>query len=355
MERTLRRNGKNYKNTYTYEKDRLKTVAHNTTSDTPDVTYTFDYDEFGNPKTVKVGNQVLSTNVYTDTGDRTLMRVEYGNGGKVNYTRDDFRRVTGISYDNATKPRFTYGYGANGQAAYVRDSELNRTVWTEYDTSERPTRVHVLEGATSSSVGTPKYVNEVKYDQFGNVEKIVERVNNQEGTQITYYYYDDENRVTEIICDEGDRTIGYTYDVIGRIATRTANGWKTSYPTTYQYLAPENGDSIQTTPLVQSITQNGQNFSYTYDNVGNITSVTRNGLTTTYVYDKLGQLIRENDPHANKTTVYNYDRGGNILSCVEYAYTTGTLGAATQTTAYTYGDSNWKDKVTAIGGKDDYL
>ena len=343
--------GKNYKNTYTYEKDRLKTVAHNTTSDTPDVTYTFDYDEFGNPKTVKVGNQVLSTNVYTDTGDRTLMRVEYGNGGKVNYTRDDFRRVTGISYDNATKPRFTYGYGANGQAAYVRDSELNRTVWTEYDTSERPTRVHVLEGATSSSVGTPKYVNEVKYDQFGNVEKIVERVNNQEGTQITYYYYDDENRVTEIICDEGDRTIGYTYDVIGRIATRTANGWKTSYPTTYQYLAPENGDSIQTTPLVQSITQNGQNFSYTYDNVGNITSVTRNGLTTTYVYDKLGQLIRENDPHANKTTVYNYDRGGNILSCVEYAYTTGTLGAATQTTAYTYGDSNWKDKVTAIGGK----
>lgn len=343
--------GKNYKNTYTYEKDRLKTVAHNTTSDTPDVTYTFDYDEFGNPTTVKVGNQVLSTNVYTDTGDRTLMRVEYGNGSKVNYTRDDFRRVTGISYDNATKPRFTYGYGANGQAAYVRDSELNRTVWTEYDTSERPTRVHVLEGATSSSVGTPKYVSEVKCDQFGNVVEIDEQINNQGITLNTYYSYDDENRVVDVICDEGDRIIAYTYDAIGRVATRTANGWKTSYPTTYQYLAPENGDSIQTTPLVQSITQNGQNFSYTYDDVGNITSVTRNGLTTTYVYDKLGQLIRVNDPHANKTTVYNYDRGGNILSCVEYAYTTGTLGAATQTTAYAYGDSNWKDKVTAIGGK----
>lgn len=56
--------------------------------------------------------------------------------------------VMGNGYDNATMPRFTYGYGANGQAAYVRDSELNRTVWTEYDTSERPMRVHVLEGAT---------------------------------------------------------------------------------------------------------------------------------------------------------------------------------------------------------------
>lgn len=42
--------------------------------------------------------------------------------------------VMGNGYDNATMPRFTYGYGANGQAAYVRDSELNRTVWTEYDT-----------------------------------------------------------------------------------------------------------------------------------------------------------------------------------------------------------------------------
>ena len=64
--------------------------------------------------------------------------------------------VMGNGYDNATMPRFTYGYGANGQAAYVRDSELNRTVWTEYDTSERPMRVHVLEDATRTiSCSTP--------------------------------------------------------------------------------------------------------------------------------------------------------------------------------------------------------
>lgn len=344
--------GRNYKNTYAYEKDRLKTVAHNTTSDTPDVTYTFDYDEFGNPTTVKVGNQVLSTNVYTDTGDRTLMRVEYGNGGKVNYTRDDFRRVTGISYDNATMPRFTYGYGANGQAAYVRDSELNRTVWTEYDTSERPMRVHVLEGATSSSVDTSKYISEVKYDQFGNVKEISEQINNQGRTRNTHYSYDDENRVTEVTCDEDNRIIAYTYDAIGRVATRAANSMQTSYLTTYQYLAPENGDSIQTTPLVQSITQNGQNFSYTYDNVGNITSVTRNGLTTTYEYDSLGQLTRDNDPHAGKSTMYLYDCGGNMTGYLSAPYTLApTLEGVNETVFYTYGDSNWKDKVTAIGGK----
>ena len=343
--------GKTYKNTYTYNNDRLKTVSHNTTSDTPDVTYTFDYDRFGNPTTVKVGNQVLSTNVYTDTGDRTLMRVEYGNGGKVHYTRDEFRRVTGIYYDDATTPRFTYDYGANGQVAYVRDNELNRTVWTEYDTSERPTRTHILESANSSSIGTPKYVNTVRYDAYGNVDSYKETVNNSANFETTYAY-DVENRPTQLRYGADNRKVNYIYDAIGRIATRAANSMQTSYLTTYQYLAPENGDSIQTTPLVQSITQNGQSFSYTYDNVGNITSVTRNGLTTTYEYDSLGQLTRDNDPHAGKSTMYLYDCGGNMTGYLSAPYTLApTLEGVNETVFYTYGDSNWKDKVTAIGGK----
>lgn len=46
--------GKTCKNAYTYENDRIKTVAHNTTGDTADVTYSFDYDEMGRKTTVKV-------------------------------------------------------------------------------------------------------------------------------------------------------------------------------------------------------------------------------------------------------------------------------------------------------------
>ena len=128
--------------------------------------------------------------------------------------------------------------------------------------------------------------------------------------------------------------------------TRAAN----SYTTTFGYVAGGHGTK-STTPLVASITQPGMNYSYTYDNRGNITSETRNGSTTTYVYDGLGQLTRVNDPHENATWVYNYDRGGNITSKVKYAYTTGTLGTAHQTIGYTYGDSNWKDKLTSYDGK----
>ena len=106
-----------------------------------------------------------------------------------------------------------------------------------------------------------------------------------------------------------------------------------------------------TTALISYISQgNDESCAYAYDNVGNIVSSTRGSVTTTYAYDGLGQLTRVNDPAENATWVYNYDRGGNILSKVKYAYTTGALGAALQSIAYTYGDANWKDKLTAYNG-----
>ena len=51
----------------------------------------------------------------------------------------------------------------------------------------------------------------------------------------------------------------------------------------------------------------------------------------------------------NKSFTYTYDKGGNIVSKSEYAYTTGTLGAATDTVPYVY-DVTWKDKLTSYDG-----
>ena len=65
-----------------------------------------------------------------------------------------------------------------------------------------------------------------------------------------------------------------------------------------------------------------------------------------------------NDPHdttagaSGTTWVYTYDRGGNILSKSYYAYTTGTPGTAVDTIAYSYTDSNWKDKLTSYDGNE---
>ena len=144
------------------------------------------------------------------------------------------------------------------------------------------------------------------------------------------------------------------YDTLGRVRKRTYCAAADEYPVTYTFLAGTNGGN--TTPLVSAITQSGENHSYTYDNVGNITSVTRDGVKRTYVYDNLGRLTRVNDPSdktagsTGTTWVYDYDRGGNILSKKYYVYTTGTLGSVKGTEAFTYGASNWGDKLVTYKG-----
>ncbi|MBO5231949.1 MAG: RHS repeat-associated core domain-containing protein [Clostridia bacterium] len=82
-----------------------------------------------------------------------------------------------------------------------------------------------------------------------------------------------------------------------------------------------------------------------------LNSNTFNVDNTSYEYDYLNQLTRDNNSKSGKTTTYNYDNGGNILSKTTYDYTTGSLDGLTGTVVqYTYGDTNWKDKLTAYNG-----
>jgi len=155
----------------------------------------------------------------------------------------------------------------------------------------------------------------------------------------------------------GTRGVSYTYDALGRLATRTAtNG--TDYLTTYTYAAHPT-DANRTTPLVKTISQgSGDNqfkYSYTYESRGNILTETRNdGATVTYAYDALGQLIQVDDPtdpsggSSGTRWVYDYDLGGNITDKRYYARGTDTLMGHT---AYSY-DTTWKDKLVQYGTKE---
>ena len=315
-----------------------------------DVVYNFEYDELGRKTTVKVGNQALSTNVYSPDRKSRLEEVQYGNGGKVKYTYDDFDRVTGVGYDNDEFPRFSYEYDSKGRAAFVKDATDGSTVRTGYDQTDRPNEAEQRDGD-----GNLKYRTLIEYDKKNRVKAFNEATADQSFK--TEYTYDADNRVTKVRYNSSDTSkVDYVYDKLNRIASRTVTNGTSAYATQYAYVpgATAYGENA-TTPLVSSITQgegeNAMNFVYTYDNRGNITSETRNGLTTTYVYDALGQLIRVNDPYENATWIYSYDRGGNILNKAKYAYTIADeLGEAVESIPYTYGDANWKDKLTAYNG-----
>ena len=300
--------------------------------------------------TVKVGEQALSTNVYSPDRKSRLDEVQYGNGGKVKYEYDDFDRVTGVGYDNDESPRFSYEYDSKGRAAFVKDSMDGSTVRTGYDQTDRPNEAEQRDGE-----GNLKYRTLIEYDKKNRVKAFNEATANQNFK--TEYTYDADNRVTKVRYNSSDTSkVDYVYDKLNRITSRTVTNGTSAYATQYAYApgAVVYGENA-TTPLVSSITQgegeNAMNFAYTYDNRGNITSETRNGLTTTYVYDALGQLIRVNDPYENATWIYSYDRGGNILNKAKYAYTIADeLGEAVESIPYTYGDANWKDKLTAYNG-----
>lgn len=330
--------GKTYKNAYTYANDRIQKVQHNTTTDTPDVEYAFGYDALGRKTSVKVGNQTLSTNVYTADRSGLLSEVQYGNGGKVKYAYDAYDRLTGVKHDGETSDRYTYEYGADGEASIVRDNNLGRTLQTERDLAQRAMGTQLRDGS-----GNLLYRTELDYDTQNRLVGFGETASGR--NYKTAYEYDNDNRVIDMSFDDSNHIL-YSYDALGRIASRTT----TPLTISYGYVGGGYGTG-STTPLVASIQQTGIPFSYAYDSRGNIISETRNGKATSYAYDALGQLIRVNDPHLNQTWVFNYDRGGNILSKVRYAYTTGTLGTALETIPYTYGDANWKDKLTAYNGK----
>ena len=345
-------------NEYTYDEQRgnLVEIRHNTDGNAAnDVVYTFEQDALGRQTAVKVGNQTLSQSQYQNDPTKpnfgTLTATTYGNGAKVSSRYDDFNRVTGVVYGEETAPRYEYDYNAQGKVARVRDNLLNRTTQSEYDLANRPVRVKTSEDAKHV------YTGQVAYDNvYGNLSEFTEKVGENRQEYGTKFGYDDENRPTSLTYSASGKEIGQSTTTIDKLNRTTFSavqlGSKT-FTSEYHFAAGGYGTG-SVTNLVASITQPGCNCGYGYDDNGNIASATLNGKWTGYTYDELGQLIQVNDHSDTRsgengtTWKYTYDLGGNILKKERFAYadTTNPL----ETVTYTYGDANWRDKLTAVNG-----
>ena len=150
------------------------------------------------------------------------------------------------------------------------------------------------------------------YNQDGTVQKA-----SGNGVQ-SAYTYDDHKRVTRITTTAGTHMRNMT----------------TSF--TYQ------GGMVQ----ADGPTTTGRISAITYSAAGNSDKLT-------FTYDANGNILTEKLNNAAYHS-YVYDNAGNILSKKEYAYTTATdLSSLTplDTIIYTYGDSEWKDLLTAYDGQ----
>ncbi len=326
----------NAENGYVYEKDRITAITHNGS------TYKFAYDDFGNRRTVHVGTKLLMTNQY-GANNGLLTKSTYGNGHYVENEYDYFDRITGVKY-NGTK-LFSYVYNSDGLVSRHIDNVNNKTYNYNYDMLGRVQRMDVSDG------------NSILY-KYNNLNQVTGTTYKFNGATKSSSYTYRKGGIPESTtypngADKIHRINALTQISAEHLITPEAGSWRTSYT----YYTPENtGTETYTTNLIGSYTFNkiGRTISYTYDGSGNIKTKADTEYSSTdkieYFYDELNQLIRENDPVANKTTTYVYDNGGNILEKREYAYTTGALGTPTKTTEFRYVSTQWKDLLTSYTG-----
>ena len=191
---------------------------------------------------------------------------------------------------------------------------------------------------------------------YGNLSEFTEKVGENRQEFGTKFGYDDENRPALLTYSASGKEIGQSTTTIDKLNRTTFSAVKLgskTFTSEYHFAAGGYGTG-SVTNLVSSITQPGCNCGYGYDDNGNIASATLNGKWTGYTYDALGQLIQVNDHSDTRsgengtTWKYTYDLGGNILKKERFAYadTTNPL----ETVTYTYGDENWRDKLTAVNG-----
>lgn len=309
-------------------------------------------------------------------------------------------RVTSIMLDGATlmtaDDRYaTEGYisktiGSQTQCIYY--DKFGREIRSKWSDGEWQTKIYgeitdEVSGITSATDGSLNVTTASK------LRKVLD------GSENRVYNYNIDGTLSEIVYSNGDR-YSVTYDGYGR---KSGESYACDGTISYGY-AYENGD-MQVTDKVKQVTITGNGYfgaaDYTYDALERLTGVkyraallannsietsyeysatspervaterfysngalkTANSVVydkngnityygaTKYTYDTLNRLIREDNPTLGKSYVYAYDSGGNITSKKEYAYTTGTLGSATKTSTYTYGNTTHKDRLTSWAGK----
>lgn len=346
-------NGTGITNTYVYnEEDKVTSIAHN------DFSYNFAYNANGNNTAVSVGEQSLATYGYDTDGD--LQSIQYGNGFTASYFYDTDGNLVRIHYTNSdgsiSMDAFEYSYDEEGNLCTVTD--YCSETYTVYDdesytvyklnTNEELYYENFEEEENCLSQYGPVGCVDIEYldsefDFITGITTYTENVYTDFNNLVCSSVYDYFGRKTGSFIESEDCSSGDIITLEEEIGYNDTDSSAGTLPIAYSNVfTAEDG------------TEESISFRYTYDNKGNITAIydtssEPEALIARYAYDEANQLIREDNAKMNKSVVYVYDKGGNLVEKTEYPFSTDTLSIATSTAAYTY-DGVWKDKLVGVNG-----
>jgi len=362
-------------------------------------------DLFGNVTTqsrVKVatgaGSPLLKT--VTDLSDSTTDEVTISRNGVVQskqtaqgltttYVYDALRRVveqvdprygaghplktayyTNVSAAAGTYAIYSSNAAANGQVAWRKDAAGNQTTYTySADDGRLVTETNALSKATYTAYnlrgqvirqwGPATYPVEYEYNDYGERTKMrtfrstsTDYTTATWGTgtypsttgDLTTWGFDPATGLLLTKTDAANKTVTYTYNVRGQLATRI---WARAITTTYRYF----GDGSGTTGEPKTAEQRAIEYSdgtptiaYAYNRMGQMKSVTQ-GVSTNTLLSLLerclcGKITRETfDPtfFGNQILTRKLDTTGTGTKGRTVGYQLGVTGSYALNGDYTYG------------------
>ena len=248
-------------------------------------------------------------------------------------------------------PHTLYSYNGNGDLYRVEDVDNDTVYCYTYDSLGR---------LLSSWQQTDEMVNALTYYTYDDQNRVSEYYCGLTGVtggtlgQTYSYAYDtnDGNLISIQVSGEnmnGD-LLEYSYDGLKRLSEKQISGQYRTLAAEYDYETLSGGRS---TTLVSGLSWTLQGaaalaYTYDYDTLGNINGVIRNGaLEAGYIYDDQGQLITEYLYNEDAYYTYTYDTYGNIRSAVKRDLITD---AVLSTETYSYTDTGWRDQLTSYNG-----
>jgi len=242
----------------------------------------------------------------------------------INFTYDALNRLTGKTYppsSGMTNVTYTFDQGTNGIGRRTSMSDGSGSASWVYDLQGRVTsQTNSINGAPSAA-----YTTQFTYDAMSRARTMVY----PDGENVALAYNNQG-----LLQTLGSYVTGSSYNAAGQLTSLTlGSGAITNY--TY------NPQNLRLTNLTTS--NNLQNLSYQYDNVGNIQQIVDNvrGETSQFTYDDLNRLKTASIANVYSQS-WNYDPLGNITSRTSSAENNGNP------ILYTY-DSTHKHAALTMG------
>ena len=343
--------------TYDYTRGLLTKLTRNTNGQNQ--VYNLSYDTLGNLIKTQVGSRTLMTYTY-GAKNGPLERQTYGNGAYTEYEYDSLGRASRTSTSDGDT--YTYRYTGDGQLYEMKDSNGGEeiTYRYQYDSIGR------LIGTTQSG-GTAELQAMYQYDSNDRLTRMNYSIPGivDSGEESFYYNGDGSGMVADLKnASEGvlkgmalfsNSWILYEYDELSRLSRRRVGEVLEEH---YSYLPGSESGTTTTLPETYYTTAKGSStklsgYRYAYDARNNITRITdlKNNSYWSYAYDEVGQLRYATTYNASGVAQdrykYYYDRAGNLTS---WKLQDGTGGYTGPEHTYTYGNSEWKDLLTAYDG-----